>query len=306
MLDGGFDPDKFIDREFEMELFERLLRFESKARILAIQDGGGMGKSLLLEMFRYRCRTASRPRIPVSLVKLDQLADETPLSMVRAIVRDLRAYDISFPNFTKYEHARVGGDFATICTARSVFHLENANFANAELRIANVNIERAEKLSVNSGGVLNHEQDAIARDICLQAFLEDIQKICTELPGVVILLDAYEHCATNLPHLRRWFIQTFLERAFFKLAKRPDYLLLVLSGQELPHFMHYWARVECETVVESVAQLRIWERRHVAEWLRIYRPGCPDHMIETFYDAFQEGRSPKQVTEILEKFLEET
>lgn len=50
MAFGLFDPTKFINREFEQELFEGLLRFEDEARILAIQDGGGMGKSQLLHV----------------------------------------------------------------------------------------------------------------------------------------------------------------------------------------------------------------------------------------------------------------
>lgn len=40
-----FDPQKFIDREFEQELFEELLQLKDPARILAIKDDGGMGKA---------------------------------------------------------------------------------------------------------------------------------------------------------------------------------------------------------------------------------------------------------------------
>ncbi|MEK7728578.1 MAG: hypothetical protein AAB354_09205, partial [candidate division KSB1 bacterium] len=49
MINKHFDPTKFIDREFESELFEELLKFESPARILTICDKGGMGKRQLLE-----------------------------------------------------------------------------------------------------------------------------------------------------------------------------------------------------------------------------------------------------------------
>jgi hypothetical protein len=292
-----FDPNKFIDREFEMELFERMLRFESNARILAICDSSGMGKSLLLEMFRYRCRTVQR--IPVSLIKLNELPDETPLALARAVTRDLRGFQVSFPTFEQYETARVGGDFAAI---RVAFRLDRASFAGAEVRMAGVNIERAGPVTVTPSGALSPEQDAWARDVCLRAFLDDLRAASVERP-VVVLLDAYEHCHQNVPALRDWLLETLLDKTCFDPAQRPARLLLVLAGRELPTFTSRWTPDECATVVESVAQLRKWERRHVAEWLHLYRPGCPDHWVETFYDAFQEGRSPKQAMEAIQIML---
>src|SRR5436309_2718031 len=99
MPDKRFHPQKFIDREFEQELFEELLQFKNHARILAIKDAGGMGKSQLLQKFQYRCRTAGRPRIPVSLVDLGQLPDQSPLSLVQQIEKELTAF-LKFPTFT--------------------------------------------------------------------------------------------------------------------------------------------------------------------------------------------------------------
>ncbi len=69
----SFDHRRFIDREFEQELFEELLRFSDEARLLTIGDRGGMGKSQLLQMFQYRCRTASRPRYCVRWLLLPLL-----------------------------------------------------------------------------------------------------------------------------------------------------------------------------------------------------------------------------------------
>jgi hypothetical protein len=77
------DPRKFIDREFEQELFAELLLLKDGARILAIRDRGGMGKSHLLEKFQHRCRTNRPDRIPISLVELDQLSDNTPLALIK-------------------------------------------------------------------------------------------------------------------------------------------------------------------------------------------------------------------------------
>jgi len=93
-----FDPHKFIDREFEQELFEELLQLKDQARILAIRDAGGMGKSQLLQKFQYRCRTV-KPRIPVSLIALDLLPDNSPLALMQEIEKDLSAL-LEFPTFT--------------------------------------------------------------------------------------------------------------------------------------------------------------------------------------------------------------
>jgi hypothetical protein len=39
ITDKRFDPRKFIDREFEQEIFEELLMFTDISRILAIREG---------------------------------------------------------------------------------------------------------------------------------------------------------------------------------------------------------------------------------------------------------------------------
>ena len=96
MTERNFDLEKFIDREFEQELFEDLLRLRDDSRVLAIRAGGGMGKSSLLEKFQYRCRVI-KPRIPVSLVALDQLPDASPLVMLRQIVEHFSKLGADFP-----------------------------------------------------------------------------------------------------------------------------------------------------------------------------------------------------------------
>lgn len=99
MLDKSFDPKKFIDREFEQELFEELLQLNDDARILAIRDAGGMGKSQLLQKFQYRCRTAQRPRTPVALIDLGQLPDSSPLALVQQMEKEFSSFSLQFSNF---------------------------------------------------------------------------------------------------------------------------------------------------------------------------------------------------------------
>jgi len=125
-----FDPRKFIDRDFEQELFEELLQRQDQARLLAIRDAGGMGKTQLLQQFQYRCRTV-KPRTPVSLVALDQLPDDSPLALIQQIERDLSPFAIEFPTFSYYEQARKAHDFSTI---RGSVDLRGADMRQARCR----------------------------------------------------------------------------------------------------------------------------------------------------------------------------
>lgn len=128
-----FNPKKFIDREFEQELFEELLAFPDAARILAIRDASGTGKSHLLELFRYRCRV-TRPRTPVSLIDLKQLPDQSPMMLIKAAVKDLADLGVPFPRFTAYDNARVSRDFEFI---RASAYLQGAGIKGAYQAILN-------------------------------------------------------------------------------------------------------------------------------------------------------------------------
>ncbi|GEM_PF-4802295 len=54
---------KFIDRDTEYALFEKLLRFEDDTRLLAIQDDGGMGKTNLMQKLGNCSPKSILPRI---------------------------------------------------------------------------------------------------------------------------------------------------------------------------------------------------------------------------------------------------
>src|SRR5687768_4580123 len=123
-----FDPKKFIDREFEQEIFEDLILLKTQARILSIEDKGGMGKSQLIEKFQYRCRTI-KPRIPVAFVHLGELPEHTELLLARAVVNQLSSFNIRFPGFNEMENARLSADFPSI---RSSVSVQGANFAGAK------------------------------------------------------------------------------------------------------------------------------------------------------------------------------
>lgn len=297
MTDRIFDLEKFIDREFEQELFEELLGLRDDSRILAIRAGGGMGKSSLLEKFQYRCRTV-RPRIPVSLIALDQLPDASPVAVIRQIARQLSALGADFSMFNKNEHARMAGDFLSI---RAFIDLDSVSFRDAsDVHIRGINVERAEQVSISGEmTTLTPEQDSVAQEASVSAFFTDLDRYCRDHTAV-IMLDAYDRCARQLQH---WILEDFLEQVCFNLEQRPARLVTVIAGRELPIFEHHWAPEDCGSVVRSVKQMSTWERRHVEECLRVHGYNYTVELIDSFYRLIQAGLPPSQVVQAIQSML---
>lgn len=298
MADKKFDPQKFIDREFEQELFEELLQLKDSARILAIRDSGGMGKSQLLQKFQYRCRTARRPRTPVSLVDLGQLPDNSPLGLVQQIEKELTAF-LKFPTFAQLETARRAHDFTTI---RGAVDLRGADLHGAEMRVAGVmtNIAQAGPVTVHAApSTFTDEQQAMARDLCVQAFLEDLAGHCRQ-QLVVIIFDGFEHCHVNL---QTWLLDHFLEPHCFDLARRPAQLLVVLAGRELPRFEAHWPADDCALLVKSVRALGKWTATHVEECLRVHGFCYTERQLKLFCEMIEMGVPPAQVVQTMETLL---
>jgi hypothetical protein len=296
MVASVFDPKKFIDREFEQEIFEELILLKAQARILSIRDLGGMGKSQLLEKFQYRCRTI-KPRIPVAFVHLGELPEQTPLLLARALVTQLSNFSIRFPAFHHMESARLSADFSSI---RSSVYLQGANFTAAkEVKISGteLNVERVSTINVGHAIQLTSEQELLARNASVQAFLDDLSATPLDRP-VVLMLDAYEKCD---PVLRAWIMQVLLDKYFFDLQDRPARLVLVVAGQEVPLFDQYWGPLDCELVTRSVSQLSRWKRQHVEECLRIH--GFDDFtptQLDTFMNLIDMGIPPSQVVQAIQ------
>lgn len=303
MPDKQFDPAKFIDREFEQDLFEDILLCKAgdTARILAIRDKGGMGKTHLLEKFENRCRVAN-PQIPVALIALDQLSPQAPFALVERVEKLLRErFKVPFPKFKQYNTARVLGDLAVI-KARADF--AGATFAGAtNVRIGTVmqNFESNAPVTnyVTTGtATLSLEQEKLAQDVCIDAFFEDIKKQCDE-KTVVLLFDTYERCGDEL---RDWIEKNYLlARHFFDMEERPARLVLVVAGRSIPKFELNWPAEHVEAVVESVNQLGKWERRHVEECLRKHGFGdLAPGTVDTFYNLIQMGFTPSDVVSLIE------
>jgi hypothetical protein len=255
MLEGimstiAFDPEKFIGREYETELFEELLQFNHEARMLAIQDKEGTGKSHLLASFQYRCLTIW-PRIPVSFTPLHELKDARPYGLIAEIAQDLTNIGLKLPQYTLYNDWLLSGDFTPL------FRASNPKFSIPF---------QAETLIVTSDPkAFTPQQQEYAEDKCIDAFFDDLTKSAAEVP-VVLIFDTYEQCEEKL---KDWIEECLLENYFFNLDKRPKKLLLVVAGRQVPNFKMRWG-TDYTDVVSSVNELGKWTRERIEEYLKVH------------------------------------
>lgn len=291
-----FDPTKFIDREFESELFEDMLKFESPARVLAICDKGGMGKSQLLEKFQWRCRTV-RPRTAVSLIALDQLAGASPLLLVKAIEKHLSPFGLKFERFKKFESARVSADFSPF---RSAIYLEGSSFEKAhDVRISGLmsNVERADTVTITANMIeLSPEQETVAQEVVVDSFFDDLHRQAAT-QKVVLLFDAFEKCEASL---KAWLMTYLLEQYFFNPDRPVARLVCVLAGREIPPFDSHWPKEDCANLVRSVSELARWEKKHVAECLAAHGYPYTPKELDTFYNLIEMGLTPSEVVRLIQ------
>jgi hypothetical protein len=289
-----FNPNKFIDREFEQELFEELLQLKDNARILTIRDRSGTGKSSLLHQYAYRCRLV-RPRIPVSLVGLGQLHGDSPLALVQQIERNLSISSLEFPTFTHYTAARLLSDFELISKP---FDFREGSLNPAEISAALMieKIEVASRVRISGAPTFTPEQDAIAQKICVDAFLSDLVNHCRR-QLVVLMLDAYERCPSDL---QQWLLESLLEPYCFDQQQRPDKLVIVIAGQEIPDFESRWSPDDCATIVKSVHGLSKWTAAHVEEYFRVYGYSYEPDDIDVLLHLIERGIQPAQVVQLIE------
>ncbi len=249
---SNLNLDKFVDRETEQCLFEEMLKFNDDARLLAIEDGSGAGKSELLRKFKHRCRVVRK--LPVSLVALEQLGDKSAWAVVQQVIKDLQAhpFNLSFPTFEKYKN-----------NFQSMFGLVNLDRANLQeahdFSVDGIRIEYAEHITLD----LNPE--SIDQEKCIKAFLTDLAEICQRQP-VILLFDTYNEIETY-SHLIDWLLNHLLASHCFDRSSRPPQLLFVMAGRQLPCFTDHYDEAACQAVIKKVSALSKWTREHVKTWL---------------------------------------
>jgi hypothetical protein len=276
MIDKGFSPEKFIDREAEQELFEELLhKFQDDSRLLTICDAGGRGKSSLLKRLEYNCLWQHDPPTPVSLIPLDQLDDPTDFALVRSIRRKLGesvedfGLELPFTSFDQLDDARVNRDPEPFRTRtgsiQGMAYAQGATIRGGTVGGVVQQVEHAEHVTVGSFGGWSTEHDDMARRECIKAFFEDLKHICRVQP-VVVLLDTWENSLAD----REFILNRIVRPLCFDTKNRPEKFYLVLAGREVPDFRIRLNEAKYRKLVKSIESLGEWEERHVKDFLRAY------------------------------------
>ena len=294
MAEKNFDPDKFINCETEQGAFQELLTLQGSQRILAVKDKGGKGKSQLLEKYKHCCRT--KHRIPVSLVKLDQLGGISALDLVKIIEGHYcNGFDLSFPKFKAFETARIAKDFTRIQTS---IYLQGANFEGAQgVKIASINIEQTQSTYINKEICsFTEDQERLAQDVCVQTFIDEMQELAMRHP-IVLMLDNYNNCPETI---KDWIENYLFERLFRE--NLPNYLIIVIAGTEIPNFKNYCDDNSFEEIVLSLPPLRPWTKEHVRQFLCSHC-NCenPDERtVDFFHSLIEKDYPPLYLAQTLE------
>jgi hypothetical protein len=300
MASSTFNLRKFIDREGEKELFEKLLQFSTASRILSVRAKGGDGKTLLLKYFEYRCRTGN-PRLPYSLISFKDGPFQSPSSVIKKLAEDLSRGGIKFQKFDRIERARMEGDFGTVTALANIEgnDFQGATDIQAAAIIQNnpiyngtVNISKATE-------PLPPEQDKAARDTGIRYFVEELHTHCAEKPAV-IMFDTYEDCDDIL---KSWLEDDFLERNFFSPPCRSCSLILIIAGKTVPDFYQLWPKEECDSKIIRIDGLGKWTKENVAACLRVHgNDNYQSHDVDAIHGLIEKGHSLLTVVETIAVF----
>jgi hypothetical protein len=274
----------------EQELFDELLKFQDDSRLLTIRDAGGRGKSSLLKMLEYKCIWRHDPPTPVSLVSLDQLPDNHPFILVYDI-RD-KLSTLRFTEFDRLNAARVSRDFSKFSApsgpVEGRVHASGASMGGSAM-VAGVGMQQqGEKIqNIFSGGSdWSAEQEDVARRACVEAFFEDLKRICSE-QKLVVLLDSWERSNTRL---QEWILSDLVLPHLFNIENRPQRFVLVLAGRELPDFEVRLGEARYQRLVKSIESLGMWEENHVKAFLQAHGfEGLDDEDVRDLCSLIKRG-----------------
>jgi len=269
--------DKFPDRQVEKEEFLKLIQFGEKARLLAIRDRAGTGKSHLLRWIKYHCEwTAS---IAASLIDLDPkettasgFAIASTFELVARIRQDLELSQpgVTAPRFdTLYKALKMRNltAFGTLPpTYTGNLNMQGASSSGTNNTFAALSVA-TQQFNINpSVGDWSVEQEEFAKQECVTAFLNDLKTIADARPLVLLLDSLDERCDSKLAD---WVTKKLILPLSIE-ESRPPSLVLVVAGRQLGFIDSLKLRLGASTYEERVRSresLGRWEEVHVKAFL---------------------------------------
>jgi hypothetical protein len=280
-----------------------MLLFEDERRLLVIGDNPGTGKSALLQKLRYNCMWEYRVPVPVSLVLLEENPYMPNRSTVTSEIEfvdwlrsDLAEHHLSFPHYDFLNELRVNFQWPPIAQSLDGVQEHLEGYA-AQVKTTVGSVEGGvvagvyiKELKLEPRGAwARPQQERMASQKCLEAFLLDLRRAAASQP-VVLLIDSYER---RQPGLREWIVNGLIRPLLLRpsIAPRAERLLVVLAGHEdeLPPFRQM-LQSDFDRLVASRKLLR-WEKDHVREFLKVHRLSVSNSDFEFVYSKVQEGYS---------------
>jgi len=263
---AGNDSRPFVDRHHERGLLGRVARREEPIRLVSICTGK-FGKTSLLVWLEEHCR--SECKLPTARVELDKRTDKTPFDLVVRILVELRS-TFQFPRFDYWDLARTDEDFVPFRSVVAPVGVTAAsvNAAGARLESSLV-ADHVDRVVLGQGHTINmtapqptpwtEKKELVARDRCVQAFLEDLAEISSRQP-LMILIDGYDgECPAPV---LGWIERNLLREE--SLLAQTSLLTVVLAGRRPPNIA-FRNRPE----VHEISTLNLlWKDEEIVEYLR--------------------------------------
>jgi hypothetical protein len=298
------EPDEWIDRAAEQELFGEMLSAAPEARLLTISDAGARGKSTLLRRLQYNCRFVMRPRVAACIVELDQVTP-TVFGFVAQVVDNLPGdARARFARFNKLNDARKmkkaeffegsgGISVSGQPQIRGQVEVGDSSGEATGVKIKDSALVLPNPLPFTSG----HEE--VAQRMCVEAFFEDLRVLCSA-EKVVVMLDSWDRCEGGLAE---WLREEFLMSHCLNedRAQRPKLLSVVVAGRpyhpreekcglrpdEFRNLVP--ADEDPDKVIRSIRSLSEWDANHVREFVKLNGYGSPsDLQVEFFRELLRD------------------
>ena len=287
-------PGDFINRKAEQEIFDNLVLSNDDAPLLVIKDKRGTGKSTLLEMLHYKCKYTVG--CAVGSVQLDTPEINSPFVFIERL-RESIGINQTFEQFDRFNEARVGKVASVFSSGpplsvHGIVAAGQAAFSGASTEIIGAQV------NYYGGGEWSSNQEEQARRRCIKAFFDDL-KSTYDQTQLVILLDSYDRCTVDL---KSWVIDEFVRTLCF-VNNRPQKLLMVLAGRDLPDFMGLF-QDRYVKLVRSSCPLSGWKKEHVNDFLRVHGyDNLNDTEVNIVWDKIQNGFSIQQALLLAEALV---
>ncbi len=288
----------FINCTKEQELFKEILGFEAEIRLVTVRDGEGRGKSTLLKRLEELCSLERYPPIPVCYLNLKDIPNPDRFDFVERVRNTLAGFEplvAAFPHFDRLNSARLNGDFHAFIPSSTARATAAGSVQAANAQISGGAVAGSIDTVIQSSGTTNvhlaappkltDEQDQIAKDQCIRAFIEDLKR-SGDAQTIVLLLDEWDQ---GQAELTKWLHHGFVLPLCCDPSRRPEKLVMAMAGRNLPDYKTILQQDYAKRV-RPIEPLSPWSVEHVREFARSIYPEIKEQEIEVIGKKIIEDR----------------